>query len=174
MTTAIQIRRYRAEDVDAVTEAVLESKNELARWMSWCHPNYDRQDAAAWVDSRPAAWERNEEKSFLVINSEGQLLGSCGIHRIDLRQHLGELGYWVRSSAIRQGVATEAVRLVCRWAFQEGGLHRIEIVASVENIASQRVAEKAGGLREGILRERILLHGRWHDCVLYSILNHDT
>jgi RimJ/RimL family protein N-acetyltransferase len=171
MPTAVQIRRYRPDDVDAITEAVLESKAELSRWMPWCHPGYCRQDAVTWVESRPNAWERNEEKGFVIVNSDGRLLGTCGIHHIDLRNQFGEIGYWVRSSATRQGVATEAVRRACQWAFEEGDLHRIEIVVSVENIASQRVAEKAGGVREGVLRERIPLHGRRHDCILFSILN---
>lgn len=174
MTSAIQIRRYRPDDVDAIIDAVLESKTELSQWMPWCHPEYSRQDAVTWVEGRPKAWEQNEEKSFLIVDSKDRLLGSCGIHHIDLRNNRGEIGYWVRSSATRQEVATEAVRLACQWAFQEGGLHRIEIVVSVENVASQRVAEKAGGIREGILRQRLLLHGRWHDCVLYSILKHNT
>ncbi|MBL8848460.1 MAG: GNAT family N-acetyltransferase [Planctomycetaceae bacterium] len=170
MSIPIRLRQYRSDDVDAVADAVLESQAELSIWMPWCHPDYGRQDAAAWVASRPDAWQRNEEKSFLVVAADDQLLGGCGIHRINLQNGVGELGYWVRSSATRRGVATEATRLACAWAFEVAGLHRIEILASVENVASQRVAEKAGGVREGILRERLLLHGRRHDCVLYSIV----
>lgn len=167
--TDIQIRRYRPEDVDALYEAVIESKAELTRWSWWCHDNYARQDALTWVEGRPSAWERNEEWSFLIVDARGQLLGSCGIHRLDLRGGTGELGYWVRTSATRQGVATEATRQLCRWAFEDQKLQRIEILASVENTASQRVAERAGGIREGILRQRINLHGRRHDCVLFAI-----
>jgi RimJ/RimL family protein N-acetyltransferase len=173
MSNQIHIRRYRPEDVDALAEAVLESRAELSPWMPWCHPEYSRQDAVTWVDSRPQAWEQNQENSFLIVDARDRLLGTCGLHHIDLRNHLGEIGYWVRSSATRQGVATQAVRRLCQWAFEEGGFHRIEIVVSVENRASQRVAEKAGGIREGILRERLLLQGRRHDCVLFSILNRE-
>jgi len=166
----IQIRRYRPDDVDAVYEAVIESKPELTRWSWWCRDDYARQDALTWVAGRPDAWERNEEWSFLIVDAQGQMLWSCGIHRLDLRGGVGELGYWVRTSATGQGVATAATRQLCRWAFEEAGLQRIEILASIENTASQRVAEKAGGLREGILRQRISLHGRRHDCVLFAIL----
>jgi RimJ/RimL family protein N-acetyltransferase len=171
MTSNIQIRRYQPNDIDAVYEAVIESKPELSPWMPWCQTEYAWQDAADWVQGRPEAWERNEEKSFLMIDANERLLGCCGIHRIDARNGVGELGYWVRSSATCQGIATEATRQVARWAFQEANFHRIEILVSVENLASQRVAEKAGAIREGVLRDRILLHGRRHDCVLYALLN---
>ena len=145
--TLIRIRRYDPNDVDAVYEAVMESKAELSFWMPWCHHAYSRKDAAAWVESRPNAWETNQEWSFVVVNAEGKLLGTCGIHRIDRLNGVGELGYWVRTSETSNGVATSAATLLSQWAFQEMGLHRIEIVASVENKASLRVAE--GSVRFG-------------------------
>lgn len=170
MIDGIQLRRYQRDDVDAVYEAVIESRVELAQWMPWCHADYSRGDAVWWVESRPAAWERNEEWSHLIVDGQGRLLGSCGIHRLDLRNGVGELGYWVRTSATGQGVATAATIQLCEWAFREQGLHRIEILAAVENHASQRVAVKAGGVREGILRQRLSLHGHRYDCTLDAIL----
>ena len=56
------------------------------------------------------------------------------------------------------------------WAFTEMGLHRIEIIAAVANRASQRVAKKAGGVHEGTLRKRLLIHSEWHDAELYAII----
>lgn len=167
----IQLRQYRHDDIDAVYEAVMESKAELSPWMMWCHENYSRQDAGTWVEGRPDAWERNESWSFVVVEPGGKLLGTCGIHRIDSLNGVGELGYWVRSSMTGHGIATEGTRKLCEWAFTEKGLHRIEIIMSVENTASQRVAEKAGAVREGILCQRLLLDGRRHDAVMFAVLN---
>ncbi|HUG68127.1 MAG TPA: GNAT family protein [Pirellulaceae bacterium] len=171
MTREIQIRQYHADDVNAIYEAVMESKPQLSPWMPWCHANYSRQDLVTWVEGRPSAWERDESWSFVIVDATRRLLGTCGIHRLDLNNRNGELGYWVRSSATRQGIASQATRKLCEWAFAEKGLHRVEIIMSVENIASQRVAENAGAVREGILRQRLLLNGRRHDAALYSILN---
>jgi RimJ/RimL family protein N-acetyltransferase len=83
------------------------------------------------------------------------------------------LGYWIRSSQTRRGLATAAVRLLAHWAFDNTDLNRLELVISVENLASLRVAEKAGAVREGILRSRLLLYGRSHDAALYSLLRND-
>ena len=170
MSTTTMIRQYRPDDVDPIYAAVIASKPQLSPWMPWCHDEYSRVDTTKWVEGRPIAWERNEEWSFLIVDENDSVLGGCGIHRLDLKNGVGELGYWVRTQSTSQGIATEATRQLCRWAFSENGLQRIEILASVENVASQRVAEKAGGIREGILRHRIWLHGRPHNCILYSIL----
>jgi RimJ/RimL family protein N-acetyltransferase len=170
MIREIHLRHYEASDVDAVHEAVLESKSELVPWMPWCHAAYSRQDAATWVEGRAGAWQRNENWSFVIVEPDGPLLGTCGVHRLDLANGVGEVGYWVRSSRTCQGIATEATRKLCQWAFAEKGLHRLEIVVSVENVASQRVAEKAGAVREAILRQRLLLHGRRHDAALFAVL----
>jgi ribosomal-protein-serine acetyltransferase len=133
-------------------------------------PSIHGLDTTGWVESRPAAWDRNEEWSLVIVDAGGRILGACGLHRLDLRNGVGELGYWVRTSVTRQGVASEAVRQVTQWAFREQGLHRIEIVAAVENLASQRVAEKTGAVREGVLRQRIILHGQRHDGVLWALI----
>lgn len=67
----------------------------------------------------------------------------------------------------------EATRLVCRWAFTETELRRIELLVAVANLASQKVARKAGGIEEGILRQRLFVNNTPQDCVLFSILKDD-
>lgn len=170
MNNQIQIRRYRLDDVDAIYEAVVESKKELSVWMPWCHDGYSRQETQTRVESRATAWEQNQEWSHLIVDSQDRVLGTCGIHHIDLKNGVAELGYWVRTTATRRGIATQATRQLCPWAFQETVLERIEILASVSNFVSQRVAQKAGGVREAVLRKRLSLHGHRHDAVLFSIV----
>ena len=170
MPPDISIRRYQATDVDPIYQAVLESRKELAPWAQWCHENYSREDTLAWVESREAAWEQNNEWHFVIVDSEGEVLGSCGIHHVDLNNRVGELGYWIRSSRTNQGVATAAGAKLCQWAFDEDRLDRIGIVVATLNRGSQRVAEKLGAAKEGTLRQRLLLHGQRLDCFLYSIL----
>jgi RimJ/RimL family protein N-acetyltransferase len=74
----------------------------------------------------------------------------------------------VRTSAAGGGVATRAARLARDWAFASTDLIRLEIVVSVGNHRSLRVAEKAGAVREGILRRRLITHGKAHDAVVFS------
>lgn len=171
MGDRILIRRYTQDDVDALYGAVRESIPELAAWLPWAHDAYHRDDSVYWVASRAWAWEHAEEYSFAICDAAaGTLLGGVGLNRLDTPHGTGNLGYWVRSSAVGRGVATEAAGLAARFGFEDVGLRRIEIIAALGNIASCRVAEKLGAVREGTLRERITVRGLVHDAALYALL----
>lgn len=73
-----------------------------------------------------------------------------------------------------KGYAVEAARAVLEYLIRKVGFHRIEAKCCTENIASERVMQKLGMNKEGILRERFYgKDGRWHDLVEYSLLAHD-
>ena len=67
-------------------------------------------------------------------------------------------------------MARAAVRETAEFVFQNTDLIRLEIVCAVENRRSQRVAEAVGAVRDGILRSRLLLHGKAVDAVMYSLV----
>jgi RimJ/RimL family protein N-acetyltransferase len=79
----------------------------------------------------------------------------------------------VRTTAAGKGVASKASRLVARFGFEEVGLQRIEVLAAVSNIPSQRVAEKIGAVREAVLRKRLLIGSASHDAVMFSLVAED-
>ena len=79
----------------------------------------------------------------------------------------------MRSSCAGHGIAVTATRLCARFGFDELHLKRIEIVAAVGNRRSQRVAEKAGATREGILRNRLKVGEVSHDAVMFSLVPDD-
>ncbi|MGQ0637050.1 MAG: GNAT family N-acetyltransferase [Planctomycetaceae bacterium] len=170
MADTLLIRPSRSDDIDGVFAAVRESINELSSWMPWCHPEYARSETLAWVESRPAAWDAKTDFSFVIESETGEILGACGLDRIEHTNGTASLGYWVRTSATGRGVATQATTLLREWAFHHTDLHRLEIMAAVGNVASQRVAEKAGATREGVLAQRLVVRGRKHDAALFSII----
>lgn len=102
-----------------------------------------------------------------------QLLGGVGIYRLDRRHNKAELGYWLGASARGKGSATRALKLLSRWAFGELGVERLETAIVVGNDASVRVAERAGFIREGVMRSERALHGRRRDFLLMSLLPTD-
>jgi len=138
--------------------------------MPWAHDDYTLAEAEAWVSLQSQPFGEEGPFEFLMVDAEGRLLGGCGVNQIDAANHRANVGYWVRSSAARRGVATEAVRELIAWAKANTDLHRLEILVAVGNVASVRVAEKIGGVREGVLRSRLLLHGEFHDAVLFSVI----
>ncbi|MDX6384345.1 MAG: hypothetical protein QOK48_1918 [Blastocatellia bacterium] len=171
---SILIRPFRAGDEDALYEAVRESVAEVSAWLPWCHQDYSIEESREFITSREIASQGGEWYSFGIFEKEsGRFLGGVGINFINRVHRLANLGYWVRTSAAGNGVATTATRLAARFAFEQVGLQRIEIVAAVNNIASQRVAEKAGAKREGVLRRRLWFRGQSLDAVLFSLVPED-
>ena len=96
-----------------------------------------------------------------------------GINHLDPLHGIGNIGYWVRTSAQNQDVATEGTRLIAGFGFEQLGLSRLEIVMLTTNSASRRVAEKAGAVFEGVQRNRLLVAGRPGDACMYSLIPGD-
>jgi len=166
----IGIRPYRAADAPLLYAAARESVGDVFPWLPWCHPQYSLDEAAAWARSREELAGQTLEYHFVITDEQDRFLGGCGINQVNRVHRFGNLGYWVRSSATGRGVAASAVALVARFAFQATDLIRLEIVCAVGNHRSQRVAEKAGAEREGVLRGRLLVHGAPHDAVMYGLV----
>jgi RimJ/RimL family protein N-acetyltransferase len=165
----VQLRPYTEPHASSVVEAAHESVVEVHPWLPWCHPNYQLSEAQDWIRGQIDEFASGSAFQFAIESSGGAYLGGCGLNQINSLHQFANLGYWVRSSQVGQGVATQAVRLLARWAFSHTPLVRLEIVTAVGNKASQRVAKKAGAVREGLLHKRLQIHGVWHDAILFSI-----
>lgn len=127
--------------------------------------------ARAWLERIAELWREGTRASFAVARADSdELLGSIGLRLVDGN---GQIGYWTLSPARGQGVATRALRLLARWAFDDVGLARLQLLTEPENEASQRVAEKAGFRREGLLRDYIELKGRRADGIMFARLRDD-
>jgi ribosomal-protein-serine acetyltransferase len=171
---SVVLRPLQARDIGPMYQAVRESITEVSRWLAWCHPDYSVEDSTTWIESRPAAWASGTEYSFAITDAaDDTFLGTCGLNRIDPIHRWANLGYWVRSSRTRKGVATAATLLVARFALEELKLNRVEIVIADSNAASLRVAEKVGATREGLLRRKVMAHGEVHDAVMFSLIWQD-
>src|SRR6266436_4546262 len=170
----VLIRPYCKGDASALYEAVRESLSEVSPWLPWCHQNYSIEESREFIGSRELASQGGEWYSFGIFETDtGRFLGGVGINFINRVHQMANLGYWVRTCAAGRGIATKATRLAARFGFEQLGLHRIEIVAAVANVPSQRVAEKAGARREGVLRKRLLIRGESLDAVLFSLVPDD-
>lgn len=166
----VLIRPLQPTDVAPMHEAAAESWRELEPWMPWAHDGYTLAEAEAWVSLQSKPFGEEGPFEFVIVDAGGRLLGGCGVNQLDSANNRANVGYWVRSSAARRGVATAAVRELIAWAKANTDLRRLEILVAAGNVASIRVAEKVGGVREGVLRSRLLLHGEFHDAVLFSVI----
>lgn len=155
-------------------EAVMESREELGRFLFWCVPEYSRDHSGEWIGMQDSLWDEGREYNFAVEEcSSGRFLGSVALNRIDRVNRTACLGWWVCTGMTGHGIATAAARLAVRFAFEDAGLVRLEAIIQATNIPSIRVAEKLGAVREGVLRKRIFIHGASHDAVCYSLIADD-
>jgi RimJ/RimL family protein N-acetyltransferase len=159
---AILLREFTEEDVPAIVAACQDP--EIARWTRVPSP-YTEADAREFLKDPP-------DRAFAVVDrSSGELLGAIGARpEEDARV---EIGYWVAREARGRGVATRALRLIAAWAVEEIGAGRVQLYTDPANEASQRVAEKAGFRREGMLRSWTEIKGSRRDVVMYSLLPDD-
>lgn len=169
----IAIRKLIESDAEAIREAVAESREQISKWMDWCHKNYDIEDARSWAKLAETSHKEGSQFQFGIIEHNGRYLGGVGLSHINDQAKCANLGYWVRTSAAGSGVAPEAVRQAATWAFSNTDLHRLEIVIAVENARSIRVAEKVGAVKEGVLRSKVRVFDQYFDGVMYSIVRGD-
>jgi RimJ/RimL family protein N-acetyltransferase len=130
--------------------------------------------ARTWLERYEEGRSEGEREAFAVVDEQGTFLGLAVALRIDREAGTAELGYTVAPAARGRGVATEALRQVTAWAFAELGLFRLELLISVENAASKRVAERCGYVREGVLRSLYLKPGLREDTEIWSRLATDA
>jgi RimJ/RimL family protein N-acetyltransferase len=170
----IALRPPAESDVDDVYAAVRESLPELLPWMAWAHPDYQRIETAEWIRSAGQSWANDTEYSFLIHDLvDGAFLGTCGLNALDRLNRWANLGYWVRTGATQRGIATRAATLLAGFGFRELGLDRIEIMAAIGNVPSQRVAAKVGTVREGVLRRRLRVGDASYDAAVFSLIRDD-
>jgi RimJ/RimL family protein N-acetyltransferase len=143
---------------------------EIARWTRVPAP-YTRTDAEDFIRRAEERRKSGDELSLAIVAAPaGDLLGSISVRVASWDNMRGELGYLVFAHARDRGVATRAVRLLTRFALEHIGLRRVEVLAATGNLASQRVAEKAGFTREGVLRSYMDVRGTRLDMVAFSLL----
>ena len=141
----------------------------ISRWLPMIPYPYTEADARKWFATLAPRRAAGNGAGLAIVDAvNGELLGGVGFRPDDERR--AEVGYWVRRERRGEGIATRALRLILRWAFDELGFTRIQLHCDVENVASQRVAEKAGYTREGVLRAWLEVDGEPRDHVLYSLL----
>lgn len=172
-TERLILREFDPSDWKAVL--AYQSDPRYLRFSHWTERSED--EARAFV-SMFLGWQREVPRSKYQLaiglrepdSGEYGLIGNCGIRMEHSDASEAEIGYEIDPRYWGKGYATEAARAIVRFGFQELDLHRISAWCIAENVASAHVLEKVGLCREGRLREREWMQGRWWDTLIYAIL----
>lgn len=146
---------------------------EQARRFGW-HPARSTSESVHQAIERwQAEWESGgARRTFAVREAQtGSLAGGCELRLRDDR--IAEISYWTFPAFRGKGLASRAVELLCRWAFAELAVERVELYVEPDNVASRGVALRAGFTEEGTLRQRERFGEERRDMVLYLRLPSD-
>lgn len=174
-TERFVLRPFRRRDADPLHRAIHASHRELAEYLPWAHPQYSRLDAANFIKDSNRAWREGRAYDFAIRRPQDpdRHVGNVSVWFVSRGFGSGEIGYWIRSDETANGVATEVAREAARIGFTKLKMHRMILRIAVGNRASERVAEKLGFVREGVLREEIKVHGEWLDHSVWGMLEHE-
>jgi RimJ/RimL family protein N-acetyltransferase len=157
------LRSWTEDDVDAMVAGC--NDREVARWIPLIPHPYTQGDALEFLRGDVAPADHR-----LAITLAGSVVGGIGMG-VNVHDYRGRIGYWMAAGSRGRGICTRALRVLSRFGLDELGLQRLELITDPDNVASQRVAEKVGFQREGLLRAH-LRHpdGRIRDSVMYGLL----
>ncbi|MBA3729180.1 MAG: GNAT family N-acetyltransferase [Actinobacteria bacterium] len=156
----------------AVEEDDLPRLNELL----W-DPSVTAQLRATWPQPLGGTrewWQRargaNDERHFAIATLAGELIGNCALRHIDPRPRKADLGIFLGRPFWDQGFGTDAVRTVCRFAFREMNLQRVDLEVFEGNQRARRAYEKVGFKEEGRLRRGHFVGARHVDVIVMGVL----
>jgi [ribosomal protein S5]-alanine N-acetyltransferase len=164
------LRPWRPDDARAVAAAYADPA--IQRWHA---RRVDSEDEArdlilhwqrGWPSGTGAHWA-------VTRGEDGEVAGRVALRSMTFEEGRAECAYWTAPSARGCGVAPRALTRLSAWAFGEIGFHRLDLVHSLANAASCRVAAKAGFAAEGVQRSAALHADGWHDMHLHARINGD-
>ena len=152
---ALVLHPWCAPDAPALVEAYRDPA--LRRWTRSSVD--DDAGAALWVRAQQRGWAEGDRFAFAVLETQteqatGRLVGHVVVKEVARGTTSAEVGYWTAAHARGRGVASRALAVVTRWAFDTpvpGGLERLELLHQVDNTASCRVAHRCGYELTGVL-----------------------
>ncbi|HJX08492.1 MAG TPA: GNAT family protein [Actinomycetota bacterium] len=162
----IVVRSYTLDDAQALHDVIDANRDHLRPWMIWEHTTKSAEDTRTFIQScldEPVSIEGNG------IWVDGELAGGIGLD-IDSLSNSGEIGYWLAKDHEGRGLVTRACERFFDMAFDQLGLHRMELQAAAGNMRSRAVAQRLGMREEGTWRDGIRVADGYLDSVGYGIL----
>ncbi len=170
------LRVSRPGDGVVFNAAIRDSIDELSLWLDWVSPLPTLEDSEHLCRKLYGRFLLNEVLAMLVIRKEcDSLVGGVSLHNIDWELRHFEVGYWGRTSFCGNGLITEAVVCLSDCALTELAASRVFLTTDERNVASWRLAVRAGFVFEGTLRnERFDLSGALRNTKVYARIPDDV
>ncbi|MGI9613303.1 MAG: GNAT family N-acetyltransferase [Acidimicrobiales bacterium] len=159
---------------DSTTQPLLPSlvRNRTSPRFTMMPDGMTEGRARDWIERRLELWPQGLFSFAITLPPYDQCRGQVGAY-LDEQHCRAETFYWLDHRARGQGIVTEALDVVTTWVFEEYEVARAHLITHLDNQASQRVAERCGYQREGILRAWEPVKDQQPDVVMWSRLASD-
>ena len=170
-TARLRLRPF--DDGDANDLFALHSNASVLRY--WDAPAWSEHERGARFIAacRQMADEGSGVRLAIERASDNVFIGWCSLTRWNPEHRSASLSYCLDDAAWGHGYATEAARALLQWAFDTMDLNRVQAEADTRNVASARVIEKLGFVREGTLREDCVVNGEVSDSWVYGLIRRE-
>lgn len=129
------------------------------------------EEARQWLE--PMLWGRTDGLHAFAVDVDGEAAGQVMLSAVEYRHGTAWVSYWTAAAFQRRGIATRALASLAQWAFDDGGLFRLELGHRVNNPASASVARRAGFIQEGLEQAKLQYDGKRYDVAVYARLATD-
>lgn len=164
----VEIREWKRSDAGALAK-LLNNKKILDNLRDGLPYPYTESDALDYINSCLSS-DKNAVFCFAIVFNDN-LVGSMGVFRQqNIHRRTAEIGYYVGEKFWGNGIATNAVKLVTDYVFENTDIVRIFAEPFADNTASCRVLEKSGFVFEGVLRNNAFKNGKIRDMIMYSLV----
>jgi [ribosomal protein S5]-alanine N-acetyltransferase len=171
-TERLRLREMVGSDWKAVHEYA--SQEIVCQYQPW-GPN-TVEDTKVFINKVLADCKMEPRTRFMfaiLMKENNRLIGAIELNIHNFHHKYGDIGYIVHPNYWGSGVASEAAQIVIELGFKHFQLHRIQATCDPNNKASARVLEKIGMIKEGVMRENLLLKNGWRDSAIYSVLENE-
>jgi RimJ/RimL family protein N-acetyltransferase len=163
-TARVKLRPFRLDDAADVARACTDP---LIPAFTTMPAGLSEADARRWIASGLEWWPRGIARFAITLPADDVCVGQMGI-QFDAPMRRAEAFYWLAREARGNGIASEALELVTTWALEHHDVARVQLVTHLDNTASQRVAQRCGFHREGILRAWEPVKDAQPDVIMWS------
>lgn len=109
----------------------------------------------------------------ITLKQQGEMIGSCGFLNMASKHFRSEIGIELSKDYWGKGIASEAIEAVVTYGFEKMNLQRIEALIEPLNLSSQKLFERQGFVREGLLRNYEYTNGKFDNLFMYSLLEQE-
>lgn len=173
-TRRTMLRRITDHDVDFIFDHFCDPN--VCRFLVDSEPPSSKEEAKDiinWCNSTGSSNSR-QNRWLIMLKETNEAIGTIGFHNWDKRNHIAEIGYDLSFAHWGRGIMSEVLERVLSFGFEEMQLNRIQAFVHLQNIGSYCVLKRRGFVSEGVVRDRHLFQGKYHDHFMLALLKRDT